>query len=328
MRNEFIDLLAVYPRAPRWRDPDFSVSPAVSLLTSELPQAVENTLASRGRLIIRGSAGDRTWTHTPWVAVLDPAITTSVREGFYVVYLLSYGCTRLYLTLNQGCTTLKDEVGISNARDELRRRASRMWERASKHANRMQPLNIDLNVDRTLWRGKLYEAGTVAAIEYDTAELPSDEQMVADLKEAVALYEHLNRDGGWIADDEILHAAVADEVAISLEQAKRYRQHRSIERQTSHSKVVKKKLGTRCMGCDFELRDLYGEIAQGVIEAHHLTALASLEDNETVRFDPAKDFAVLCPNCHRIIHRMDDCGDIEGLRALIAEGVLGKIKLT
>jgi len=32
---------------------------------------------------------------TPWVALLDPAVTTSVQEGFYVVYILGADGRRL-----------------------------------------------------------------------------------------------------------------------------------------------------------------------------------------------------------------------------------------
>ena len=102
----------------------------------------------------------------------------------------------------------------------------------------------------------------------------------------------------------------------SLIEAKRYRQHRSIERQSKHSRAVRKALGTKCMGCERELGDVYGPIGEGLIHAHHLTPLSRLADEATVQLDPDSDFAVLCPNCHAIIHRMDDVSDVAGVRAL------------
>jgi len=66
-------------------------------------------LADRYKIL--GSAGQSEWTHTPWVALLDPAGATSVQEGIYVVHLLSLGCERLDLSLNQGCTTLHNSAG-------------------------------------------------------------------------------------------------------------------------------------------------------------------------------------------------------------------------
>ena len=187
-------------------------------------------------------------------------------------------------------------------------------------------INMDLNVKPSVWRGKLYEVGMVAGVQYDTTNLPSDDELVWDLQEALALYSLLNKSGGWAADDDILREAEADAAGNSLEQAKRYRQHRAIERQPAHSKKVKKQLGTRCMGCMFEMSELYGPIAAGFIEAHHLIPLSSLDDNEVVLFDPKNDFAVLCPNCHRVIHRMDDCSDINRLRNLVKGGSLEKLR--
>lgn len=326
MRPEFMTLASAYPTSPKWRDPAFIGSPIIKLLDTDLPAAIIKALpATATRYDVRGSAGQGGWTHTPWVAVLDPAVTTSVEERFYVVYLLSLGGERLYLSLNQGCTSLKNSAGIQGARDELQRRAEIMWSRVSSLAKRLQRIQMDLNVRRSIWRGRLYEAGVVAGLQYTTTELPSQEAMVTDLQEALHLYRHLNQSGGWEADDDILRGAEADGAGTTLQQAKRYRQHRAIERQSSHSKLVKKKLGTRCMGCSSQLEELYGPVAAGYIEAHHLSPLSALEDDEIVQFDPEKDFAVLCPNCHRIIHRMDDCSDVEALRKLVMGGPLAKL---
>jgi 5-methylcytosine-specific restriction enzyme A len=200
-----------------------------------------------------------------------------------------------------------------------------MWSRIKDHTERLSRNTIDLKVKQSVWRGKLYEVGHVAGVEYETDNLPAEDELVADLREALELYSLLSQAGGWIADDDILREGQADGAADSLEQAKRYRQHRAIERQPKHSKLVKKKLGTRCMGCLFELRELYGPVAAGFIEAHHLIPLSNLDDDTVIRFDPERHFAVLCPNCHRIIHRMDDCSDIDALRTLVRSGPLANV---
>ena len=50
--------------------------------------------------------------------------------------------------------------------------------------------------------------------------------------------------------------------------------------------------------------------------SHHRPA----EKNRTSRqkLEPKKDFAILCPNCHSVSHRMDDVSDLDGLLAMIA----------
>lgn len=324
MRDEFLKLAVTYPKSPERGDPAFTRSPIVAHLEHALPAAITAALgAASDGYQISASAGQGGWTHTPWVVLLDPAVASSVEEGFYVVYLMSKGGERLYLSLNQGCTTLKNAIGLPGARDALARRAEVMWSRAKSAARRLGPIKMDLNVEPRVWRGRLYELGAVAGASYDTDSLPSEDDMRSDLLEALMLYSKVKLSGGWDAEDAMIAEARGDGAGETLEQAKRYRQHRAIERQPSHSRKVKRALGTRCMGCEFELGELYGAAAKGVADAHHLVPLSSLGDGTVVRFDPKRDFAVLCPNCHRAIHRMPDPSDLNALRAEIAKGALG-----
>jgi hypothetical protein len=233
VRAEFERLCRDYPNAPAWRDPGFAGHPVARLLRIELPDALKRALPTLlDPYVVDGSAGDGSWTHTPWVAVLDPKVTTTVQEGVYVVYLLSLGGERLYLTLNQGCTRLKDgPAGIPGARQELVRRREMIWRRLQPSANRLRPISVDSNVERRVWRGKLYELGAVAGVEYPASALPSEKEMAADLAQAVGLYRTAIAKGGWAADDGIEREALDDDIPNALTQAKVYRVHRSIERQ-------------------------------------------------------------------------------------------------
>jgi 5-methylcytosine-specific restriction enzyme A len=53
------------------------------------------------------------------------------------------------------------------------------------------------------------------------------------------------------------------------------------------------------------------------IEAHHLRPIATLEEGVSVKYDVAADFAVLCSNCHRMIHRFPDPSDLGKFRSII-----------
>jgi 5-methylcytosine-specific restriction protein A len=327
MREEFEQLVRDYPRRPVRRDGTFAGNPMKALVEAELVGSIRAAVGDRAKgYLVRGSVGKGDWTHTPWVVLLDPAVTTSVERNYYVVYLLSLGCERLYLSLAQGCTTLKDAVGVPKAKVELQRRATVMRGRAQALAKRLAPLEMDLAVDNTVWRGKLYEQGSVLGKMYDTRRLPSDADMTADLVEALDLYALLKREGGWAAEDSIVEEAESDEIPNrGLQQSKTYRQHRTIERDRGHSREVKRRQGTRCRGCGFEMADIYGEDAAGLCDAHHLVPLGSLEDGVTVTFDPVRDFAVLCPSCHRAIHRMDDPSNLEALRMAVRSGALAPL---
>lgn len=318
MREEFQTWAETYPKTPKWRDGTFTGAPAAAHVRLNVPSAIATVLgADAGRYRIVGSAGQSEWTHTPWVALLDPAGATSVEEGIYVVYLMSLGCERLYLTLNQGCTTLNNSAGKTAAREELLRRASVMRARVAHSAKRLTDLPMNLGAEG--WRSELYEAGQILTREYNTASFPAEAELVADLREALALYQSVLRSGDWTPDDTIIDIA-RDEAGIeTLEQAKVYGQHRKIERNPSHSRKVKKAQGPICKGCDTDPKTVYGDIAELMVDAHHLKPLSALKDGETVTFDVHDDFAVLCPNCHRAIHRMDDVSDIAGLRQRLAD---------
>jgi 5-methylcytosine-specific restriction protein A len=71
-----------------------------------------------------------------------------------------------------------------------------------------------------------------------------------------------------------------------------------------------------CQVCDVDLGEVYGDIGAGYIEAHHLTPFASL-DGRATELDPRDDFAVVCPNCHRMLHKGPPFSIAE-LRARIA----------
>lgn len=315
MRDQLLEWVTTYPKVPGYKDRTFAGAPVGDVVRTALPEAIRSALPDHGNVIVRGSVGQSDWAHTPWVALLHPEVTTTVQEGYYVVYLLSRGCERLYLTIAQGCTELMKGAGEIAARDELTRRATRMRGRIRSLAKRLKPLEMSL--DANYWRARLYEAGLVVGAEYDASELPSDSDLLADLREALALYRHLRLHGGYCADGEMIVEAREERGSQTLEQAKRYRQHRAVERQSSHSRKVKRLLGTRCMGCGQEMAERYGPLADGIVDAHHLTPLESLAEGNVARFDPEQDFAVLCPNCHRVIHRLDDPSDLERLREIV-----------
>lgn len=75
-------------------------------------------------------------------------------------------------------------------------------------------------------------------------------------------------------------------------------------------KENKKLQGYNCQVCGISFEEIYGEIGRGYIEAHHLRSLASIKGKK-VAYDPKKDFAVLCANCHRMVHRSGILDDME-----------------
>src|ERR1019366_319608 len=97
-------------------------------------------------------------------------------------------------------------------------------------------------------------------------------------------------------------------------ETRKYAFHRKVERNRTAAKQAKKFHGTRCQACDLDFKERYGEIGKGFIEAHHLKPIASLEEGVAVTYDVAADFAVLCANCHRMIHRSADPSNLNSFR--------------
>jgi 5-methylcytosine-specific restriction protein A len=94
--------------------------------------------------------------------------------------------------------------------------------------------------------------------------------------------------------------------------------HYSIER--DRKIVIKKKNAIlekynklECEVCKFDFVKTYGVIGYNFIECHHRTPLSLLNIEVTTKL---ADLALICSNCHRMVHRLPDCS-IQTLKGLI-----------
>lgn len=55
-----------------------------------------------------------------------------------------------------------------------------------------------------------------------------------------------------------------------------------------------------CEACGFDFSAFYGKLGEGYCEVHHKIPLASLDGKRITKLD---DLAIVCSNCHRMIHR-------------------------
>lgn len=69
-----------------------------------------------------------------------------------------------------------------------------------------------------------------------------------------------------------------------------------------------------CEACIFEFEECYGDIGKGYIECHHLTPLDNFKLASKTRLD---DLALVCSNCHRMLHRSVDYLSIDDLKMRI-----------
>lgn len=69
-----------------------------------------------------------------------------------------------------------------------------------------------------------------------------------------------------------------------------------------------------CEVCGFDFAARYGERGKGFIECHHTKPIATLGSGHKTKLD---DLAVVCANCHRMIHRRKPWLSIKELNAII-----------
>ena len=88
---------------------------------------------------------------------------------------------------------------------------------------------------------------------------------------------------------------------------------------TSGIKKIKASRGYKCEACDMTFKGRYPGLDDEFIECHHKIPYSYLREHEERSMKPS-DFLILCPNCHAMIHRLDDPGDLDMLKEILKEG--------
>ena len=270
-------------------------------------------------LKVQGSPGKGNWAGVPWIACFYPVVTDTATQGYYVVYLFNPDSKTVSLSLNQGTTAVIDEFGTSEGLKVLEERASFISSRLHDFARKFDLSPISLGSSGVLARG--YEAGHAFGVTYSIENMPGDTKLTHDLQQICRAYLALQFRGGLSPSIEVgTNINETDERSpITVEEVKRYRTHKQIERNPNAARVAKKGKPSICVACSFDFEKVYGILGRGYVEAHHLRPLATLQEGQAVVYS-SDDFALLCANCHRMIHRLDDPSDIEELQRIIIQG--------
>ncbi|HTB31053.1 MAG TPA: HNH endonuclease [Bacteroidia bacterium] len=129
-----------------------------------------------------------------------------------------------------------------------------------------------------------------------------------------------------ISNNDVLNKSVSsvedDEEAI-LDSVKEgqvlYKYHKYRERGNSivkeKKKAILKGLGKlECEICQFDFAMTYGILGAGFMECHHRVPLFETDIEKITRLE---DLALVCSNCHRMLHRSIDTLTVENLKRLI-----------
>jgi 5-methylcytosine-specific restriction protein A len=97
------------------------------------------------------------------------------------------------------------------------------------------------------------------------------------------------------------------------------RQHRVRERNRAiierrKAKALREHGRLHCEACDFDFTVRYGERGSGFIECHHTRPVSTLKPGEKTKLE---ELALLCANCHRMIHIRRPWLSVDDLRRMI-----------
>ena len=240
---------------------DSSLAPFINKVSKEIikPKIKKN----KEHFKYRSSCGQHSnWADVPWIAVLDPEITTSTMRGYYVVFLFSIDMKRVYLSLNQGMTDIEKELKTEGAAKELLRRAEFIRDRIPEFKKnfKYEPLDLSTKLSGNTTRPYLYEKGHAFGREYDFSKELNEDQITNDLNSILNLYSLLTYRGG-IDTDSTEDEYKPSEGLTTLKEMRQYKTHRRIERAYSNSRKVKKELGYTCEACGFNFKKRYGALS-------------------------------------------------------------------
>lgn len=82
------------------------------------------------------------------------------------------------------------------------------------------------------------------------------------------------------------------------------------------AQVLKASGKLKCEACDFDFLEKYGELGYGFCEAHHKKPLS---DSNRELETKLEDLAILCSNCHRMIHRTKPMMSVDEFKKLLTK---------
>lgn len=153
---------------------------------------------------------------------------------------------------------------------------SRMYEDPSKWGNALQTLRTLTPESVLLLQARLGLDSAGGSLELEIQEPETPEELEARKEGKETLRSHLHRERLSYFRDQKLREAI-----------KPY----------------------RCEACEMTFEGRYGSIGKNFIEVHHKNPIADGE-----RETKLEDLALLCSNCHRMIHKTENLSDIESFK--------------
>lgn len=123
---------------------------------------------------------------------------------------------------------------------------------------------------------------------------------------------------------EFKNLQMKDERKLYQEGKERLKQHIKLEKERNPLVIKDAKTAffrihgrLYCEICGFDFKKVYGELGKNFAEGHHKKMVAGMDkEGDTVTID---DIAIVCSNCHTMLHRSNPPISVEKLKDIIEE---------
>lgn len=272
----------------------FTKHPLANLIRNKSEKIISPLLDDEN-LIVKGSPGKGAWATVPLITIFNKHETGSAQEGVSVVYLFAEDMQKLYLTMMFGVMAPIKSSGRKKAFLKLKSRILDTRD-SFKLADLMADDKVQIGKSRL---GRAYEKAVIFYKEYNTTNLPAIEIIEDDLKKLISFYD------SFIAESNLSTNWTDFKKAKTISEGKRLlKQHFVLEQNPGFLKEAKnsalKKYGEiRCEICGFSFFEHYGRRGRDFIETHYKKPITKNQSQDKIQL---KDIAMVCSNCHRIIH--------------------------
>ena len=184
LQSLFTHVMNNYPNA---KTQPLTNHPLAEMIRNDFRREMYKTgFITPDKFVVTGSHGQGNWASIPWIGIFNKSITTSASKGVYIVYLFTSDCESVYLTLNQGCTELRQTLGKTKTVEEMRKVAEEITATIDSRGFSVGD-HINLKDNRDL--PYLYERGTIFYKEYKKGQIPPNDVLISDLKKMVEIYD-------------------------------------------------------------------------------------------------------------------------------------------
>ena len=196
LRDSFIKLMSeyqdVYDEVVRTNK--FS-HPFSQVITKDIPNDMRKLVELPQEIYkVVGSNGNGRWTLVPWISILDKRITNSAQKGVYIVYLLNKDTKKLYLTLQQGATSVSQ--GTNGTSDKVTftgiagSNSKKALDQLNKNTEMIRQMinNPKAPIGVTMTGSKSYDSSSIYSIEYSLENFPDEQKLKSDLELIIDLY--------------------------------------------------------------------------------------------------------------------------------------------